>query len=156
MLPQPYTGKHIIKVIKQHRNYLLLMNIQYLPQWQWEFLTSNNLLLCCSITSSDMFECRCPRLRNRLTLFHSFLCHFTMPLNTENRIIGYLLIPVLLFSVNHCTLGHGLFRQSLNGTRERELNQYDANSFTLQLELELTHIEIYCTRHHKFPCKVTM
>ena len=86
-----------------------------------EFLSSNNLLLCCSITSSDMFECRCPRLRNRLTLFHSFLCHFTMPLNTENRIIGYLLIPVLLFSVNHCTLGHGLFRQSLNGTRNGNL-----------------------------------
>ena len=39
---------------------------------------------------------------------------------------------------------------------EWELNQYYVDPFTLQWELELTHIEIYCTRHHKFPCKVTM
>ena len=38
--------------------------------------------------------------------------------------------------------------------RERELNQYYADPFTL--ELEHTHIEIYHTRHHKFPCKFTM
>ena len=39
---------------------------------------------------------------------------------------------------------------------ERELNQYYVDPFTVQWELELMHIEIYCTGHHKFPFKVTM
>ena len=52
-----------------------------------------------------------------------------------------------------------LFLPSLWSTQteiDPELNQYYVDPFTLQWELELMHIEIYCTRHHKFPCEVTM
>ena len=57
-----------------------------------------------------------------------------------------------------CILILGSIQTELERDREweQELNQYCADPFTLQWELEPMYIEIYCTRHHKFPCKVTV